>query len=98
MHRPWTEEDIAKLRSMAQRYPTQTIAARLGRGVSATMVKAHQLRLSLKVKSKAPSPTFDPGPAGFDWQELSEPVAGNVSVQKQDLERDQHTHPAQNRD
>ena len=89
MRRPWTEQDIAQLRSMAQRYPTRTIAARLGRGVSATMVKAHQLRLSLKVKSKAASPVFDPGPAGFDWQELSEPVAGNATVQKQDRERDQ---------
>jgi hypothetical protein len=53
MRRPWSEEDIAKLRSMARRYPTQRIAAELGRGVSATRVKAHHLRLSLNVRSKA---------------------------------------------
>src|SRR4051794_26290769 len=39
VRKPWSEEDIAKLRSMAQRYPTPTIAAELGRGVSATMMK-----------------------------------------------------------
>lgn len=61
MHRPWTDEEITKLRSMAQRYPARTIAAELGRGVFAVAVKAHQLRLSLKVKSKAQEPLVDPG-------------------------------------
>jgi hypothetical protein len=82
--KPWSEEEIAKLRSMAQRYPSRRIAAVLGRGFSATVVKAHQLRLSLKVKSKAPGPTADPGEAGFNWSERSEPVARNVLIQDQD--------------
>jgi hypothetical protein len=84
VRRPWTDEDINKLKSMAQRYPTQRIAAELGRGVSATTVKAHQLRISLKVKSKAKEPHVDPGPAGFDWVDLSEPVTRNVLIRDQD--------------
>ena len=84
MHRPWTDEEITKLRSMAQRYPARTIAAELGRGVSAVAVKAHQLRLSLKVKSKAQKPLVDPGPAGFDWVDLSEPVTRNELIYDQD--------------
>ena len=67
MRKPWPDDEIAKLRRMAQRYPTQRIAAELGRGVSATMVKAHQLRLSLKVRSKMSEPSADPGAAGFNW-------------------------------
>jgi len=76
MRRPWSDEDIAKLRSMAQRYPVRRIAAELGRGVSATMVKAHELRLSLKIKPKASKPTADPGAAEFNsWPEPLEPLA-----------------------
>jgi hypothetical protein len=52
---PWSDDEIA-----------QRIAAD-GRGVSATMVKAHQLRLLLKVRSKINEPTADPGAAGFNW-------------------------------
>ena len=47
--RRWSEEDIAKLKSMAQNYPTATIAAELGRSVPATVFKAHGLKVSLKV-------------------------------------------------
>jgi len=47
--RRWTEDDIAKLKNMAQRKPPADIAAALGRSVGATSVKAHQLKLSLKV-------------------------------------------------
>ena len=83
MRRAWSDEEIAKLRSMAKRYPTRVIAAELGRGVSATMVKAHELRLSLKVQSKKIiEPTADPGPAGFDWPKRLEPVTRNVTVKK----------------
>ena len=48
--RRWTAEDMAKLQKMAQKYPAQHIAAELGRGLAATMVKAHQLRISLRMK------------------------------------------------
>jgi hypothetical protein len=66
--RRWSADDMAKLQSMAGKYPAKHIAAELGRGLSATMVKAHQLRISLRMKShregRAASP--DPGAAGFD--------------------------------
>jgi hypothetical protein len=52
MKRPWTEEDIAKLKSMARRYPTRQIAKTLGRGVPATIMMAHVLRISLRLKPK----------------------------------------------
>jgi hypothetical protein len=67
---------------MAKRYPTRVIAAELGRGVSATTVKAHELRLSLKVQSKKIIPNADPGPAGFDWPKQLKPVTRNVTVKK----------------
>jgi hypothetical protein len=65
----WTDDDIAKLQSMARRYPTAQIAAALGRGISTTVMKAHELRISLRMKPKRGSrldPNFDPGPAGMD--------------------------------
>jgi hypothetical protein len=47
--RRWTADDIAKLKNMAQKEPRADVAAQLGRSVSATSVKAHQLGISLKV-------------------------------------------------
>ncbi len=67
--RKWSEEDIAKLNSLARRYPTAQIAAALGRGISSTVMKAYELRISLRMKPKRGSrldPNFDPGPAGAD--------------------------------
>jgi hypothetical protein len=48
----WTADDIAKLQNLAQKQRCEAIAAELGRSPSATAVKAHQLRLSLKVPAK----------------------------------------------
>lgn len=68
MRRPWTDEDIAKLQSMARRYPTEYIAKELGRGVSATVMMAHSLRISLRPKPKQGCglsdvrPSFDEAP------------------------------------
>jgi hypothetical protein len=66
--RRWSADDMAKLQSMARKYPARHIAAELGRGISATMVKAHHLRVSLRMKRHreggAAGP--DPGAAGFD--------------------------------
>ena len=91
MRKPWSDEEIAKLRSMAKRYPTHVIAAELGRGVSATMVRAHELRLSLKVQSKKIiEPTADPGPAGFDWPTQLEPVTRNIQQTKSAENRDRN--------
>ena len=61
----WSDSDIEKLKSMAGNYPTAQIAQELGRGLSATMVKAHELHISLRRKPAARSST-EPGPAGMD--------------------------------
>lgn len=69
----WTGEDIQKLTELAQKYPTAGIAAQLGRSVSALAVKAHELKLSLRVKrgsrSHPQASSHDPGPAGLDLNE-----------------------------
>ena len=69
--RRWTKDEIATLRSLAQKQRVADIAAGLGRSSSSIAVKAHQLGLSLKVgrqhsndNTKQPSP--EPGPAGMD--------------------------------
>jgi hypothetical protein len=41
MRRRWTSDEISKLKSMAQKHPAAKIAEELGRGISATFVKAH---------------------------------------------------------
>jgi hypothetical protein len=56
LRRPWTADDIAKLKAMAQKYPAAHIAAELGRGLPATRVKAHQLQISLS-RNYARQPT-----------------------------------------
>ena len=48
--RRWSEDDVAKLRRMAQKYSTAAIAAQLGRSAAATIVKEHELKLSLRVQ------------------------------------------------
>lgn len=67
----WTTKEVAALKAMAQTYPTEEIASKLGRSVGALAVKAHQLKLSLRLKRKdgvSPSASPDPGPAGFSWE------------------------------
>jgi hypothetical protein len=66
--RRWSDDDMAKLQSMAGKYPAKHIAAELGRGLPATMVKAHQLRISLRRKPHREGGTasLDPAAAGFD--------------------------------
>ena len=46
----WTDTDLEKLRDLAGKYPTATIASKLGRGRSSVAVKAHRLCISLRVK------------------------------------------------
>ena len=57
--RPWTSDDIAKLTCMAQKYPTSEIAKALGRGLSATVMKAHTLGISLRLVPKGGSRKAD---------------------------------------
>jgi hypothetical protein len=48
--RPWSEEDIAKLKSMAGKRPAKDIAVALGRSVEATVVAASKPKLSLRTR------------------------------------------------
>ena len=48
--RRWTADDIAKLKNLAQRHPRAEIAAKLGRSVTATTLKAHELKLALRMQ------------------------------------------------
>jgi hypothetical protein len=65
MPRNWTDDDIARLKQMAQKFPTAKIAADLGRSIGATIVKAHELKLSLRVNPDENS-TRDPDPGDPD--------------------------------
>jgi hypothetical protein len=49
----WTEDDIAKLKSMAGKVPWEGIAAEPGRSRGALAVKACELGLSLRTKPRA---------------------------------------------
>ena len=48
VRRPWTSEDLEKLKAMAGNHRREKIAAELNRGVSSLAVKAHQLGISLR--------------------------------------------------
>jgi hypothetical protein len=58
MGRPWTENDIAKLKSLAGKLPVKEIAAELGRSSGTTIVQAHKLGLSLR-RSRSAQPRRD---------------------------------------
>ena len=66
MPRDWTDDDVAKLKAMAQKFPTARIAADLGRSIGAIIVKAFELKLSLRIK-RDENRTRDPDPAGMDF-------------------------------
>jgi hypothetical protein len=53
----WSPEDISKLKNMAQKYPAAKIAEELGRGVAATYVKAHELKVSLRYRKQTAGET-----------------------------------------
>lgn len=46
--RAWTEDDIAKLKSLAGKMPATQIAAELGRTYAALIVEASKLGVSLR--------------------------------------------------
>ena len=54
--RPWSEDEIAKLRSMAGRFPCRKIATELGRSPGAVTVEASKLKISLSTRSSTPQP------------------------------------------
>ena len=51
----WTDQDIATLREMAGKHPTEEIAKALGRSVQAVGQRAHQLGISLSTRGFDPS-------------------------------------------
>jgi len=59
--REWTNDEIAKLRSLAGKMSIEEIAAELGRSPGATSVKACNLKLSLRRAHRARP---DPSSAG----------------------------------
>ena len=62
----WSDEDVAKLKSMARKYSTAAIAAQLGRSTAATIVKAHELKLSLRVRPEKRTMKIDTGPSRME--------------------------------
>jgi hypothetical protein len=54
--RPWTKDDVAELRRLAPSYPASEVAAKLGRRPLDISLKARDLRISLRIKSR-------PGPS-----------------------------------
>ena len=52
--RRWTADDIEKLKAMAGKLPTGKIAEQLGRGPMAIIMKAYQLKVSLRTCGDSP--------------------------------------------
>lgn len=62
MAKRWSVYEVARLKDWAGKRRASEIAADLGRPKAATFVKAHQLKVSLKVRPSS----IDPGPTGMD--------------------------------
>ena len=54
--RRWSEDDIAKLKSLAGRLPAKEIAAELGRSPQATVLEASKLKISLSTRPSMAGP------------------------------------------
>jgi hypothetical protein len=50
--RPWTEDDVAKLETMAGKVPAAQIVAALGQSLGATVVQASKLGISLRTQRR----------------------------------------------
>lgn len=65
----WTPDEIERLKGLAGKLPAASIASELQRGGAATIAKAHELKISLRVSrtvSDKKSTVVDPTPAGID--------------------------------
>jgi hypothetical protein len=58
--RPWTEDDNAKLRSLAGTMPVEDVAAELGRTPSAVVVQASKVSVSVAYKRRRRASFLDP--------------------------------------
>ena len=65
LRRPWTDEEVAKLMSMAQKYPPTQIASEIGRALGSVRTKARGLAISLRM-DRGQRQTIDPGASGLD--------------------------------
>lgn len=52
----WQDDEVTKLKSLAQKYTTATIARQLSRSAASVISKAQQLNISLKTPRPKPSP------------------------------------------
>jgi hypothetical protein len=59
MRRPWTDEEVAKLLSMAEKYPSAQIASEIGRPIASVRTKARELNISLRTDRRQRQ-TIDP--------------------------------------
>jgi hypothetical protein len=68
--RRWTTNDIEKLRRFAGKLPPAAIAAELGRTRGSLAVKAHELKISLRVEARPssdkPASDSNENSAGFN--------------------------------
>jgi hypothetical protein len=66
IHKRWTADDIAKLKNMAQKHRSAEIASQLGRSTGATILQAHKMKLSLRLRRPKEEESSlsgaDPGP------------------------------------
>jgi len=58
--------DGRRLKNLAQRYPRAEIAAKLGRSLAAATLKAHELKLSLRMRDPGDEVQRGRGAAGMD--------------------------------
>jgi hypothetical protein len=66
-------EMVRRRRPLAQKHPNETRVVQFLRSPVAPAVSAHAATAPQKIAQKGRpvlSSVFDPGPAGFDWQEL----------------------------
>jgi hypothetical protein len=59
--RRWTDEEVAKLLSMAEKYPSAQIASEIGRPIASVRTKARELSISLRTDRRQRQ-TIDPEP------------------------------------
>jgi hypothetical protein len=67
MSKAWSNKDIETLRALAQRQKAIQIAKELGRSYGATVVKAHQLGISLKFQPEHATRTDPLDESATNW-------------------------------
>jgi hypothetical protein len=55
----WQDDEVTKLKTLAQKFPTATIARQLSRSASAIVAKAQELNISLKIPRPKAGIEFD---------------------------------------